>query len=44
MSNRIADFFDHQYLQKGLMDLLDFLSRNSNQGCDKSKINTFSWV
>ena len=44
MSNQIAGFFDHQYLQKGLMDLLDFLSRKSNQECDKSKINTFSWV
>ena len=44
MSNWIAGFFDHQYLQKGLMDLLDFLSRKSHQGCDKSKTNTFSWV
>ena len=44
MSNWIAGFFDHQYLQRGLMDLLDFLSRKSNQGFDKSKTNTFSWV
>ena len=44
MSNQIAGFFDHQYLQKGLMDLLDFLSRKSHQGCDKWKSNSFSWV
>ena len=34
MSIRIAGFFDHQYIQKGLTDLLDFLGRNSNQGCE----------
>ena len=40
LSSWIAGFFDHQYLQKELNDLLDFLRRNSHQRNDNSRINT----
>ena len=44
LSDWISGFFDHQYLQKKLIALLDFLHRNNHQKKGKSKTNTFSWV
>ena len=43
-SRCIANLFDHQYLQKELVDLLEFLLGNNQQRNDKSKANTSSWV
>ena len=43
-SRCIANLFDQQYLQKVLVDLLEFLLGNNQQRNDKSKANTSSWV
>lgn len=43
-SRCIANLFDQQYLQKELVDLLEFLVGNNQQRNDKSKANTSSWV
>ena len=40
----ISGFFDYPYLQKELIDWIDFLHRHSHQRNDQSEINTFSWL
>ena len=42
--NQIAGFFDHQYLSKESICILDFLHGFNHQGKVASEIITFSWV
>ena len=43
-ANQIAVFFDHQYLWKDLMNLLDFLHEDNDQRKVASETTTFGWV
>ena len=40
----IAGFFNHQYLQKELIDLLGFFHGNNHQRNNELEINTYNWV
>ena len=44
LSNQIARFFDHQYLWKGLIDLLHFLHGGDYQEKVASDATIFGWV
>ena len=42
--NQIAGFFDHQYIWKECIDILDFLHEGIHEGKVASKPTTFGWV
>lgn len=43
-SNEITRSFDHKYLWKECIDILDFLHGDINQGNIASETTTFTWV
>ena len=44
LTNKIAVFFDHQYLWKESIDTFDFMHGDNNQGKIGSEITTFGLV
>ena len=44
MSNQAVGFFDHQYLRKETINVLDFLHKDSYQREIVSKSSTVGWT